>query len=68
MGAELKLRGEPMPVVISEARYRVERRQAEAVLVFESVKVSKEWLQNLLEDYLLETALKLPAAIRALID
>ena len=68
LSADIRLRGEPIPLVISEAHYRIERQGKQAVLVLHDIKTSKEWLQNLLEDRFQEIRLKIPDVVRALID
>jgi hypothetical protein len=67
ISAEIMLRGEPAPLVISKARYRIETRGEDSYLVVHGVKVSKEWLQNLLVDYFPEITLKIPDFVKALI-
>src|SRR5690242_19350341 len=58
--AEVSLRGEPFPFVISEARYRIERIGDESWIVFHGLKVSKEWVQNLLDDQFPEISVRMP--------
>jgi hypothetical protein len=65
--AELTLKGEPIPVVISEARYRIERRDNESWIVFYGIKVSKEWVQNLLDDQFPEISVKMPRILEMLL-
>jgi hypothetical protein len=68
LSAEINLRGESEPLVISEARYRIEQRGDQTMLVFHGVKVSKEWLQNLLDDHFQEITVKVPEVVKALIQ
>ena len=68
VSAEIKLLGENDSMRIQEARYRIERRDGESFLVVHSVKVSRRWVQNLLEDHLPEIAVKIPESVRVLID
>ena len=68
MTAEIKLRGEPIPVTVSQARYRIEDAGNETYLVFYDVKVSREWAQNILEDHFPESRVKIPDFLRPLID
>lgn len=65
--AELLLRGEPEPFVVSEARYRIERKGDESWIVFYAVKVSKEWAQNLVEDEFPEIPVKVPKMLEVLL-
>ncbi|MEY2429121.1 MAG: hypothetical protein QOJ40_2006 [Verrucomicrobiota bacterium] len=67
LSAEILLRGESAPLVISQARYRIETRGTDSYLVVHSVKVSREWLQNLLVDHFPEITLKIPEFVKALI-
>src|SRR5882672_7133082 len=60
VSAEVALKGEPFPFVISEARYRIEKKGDESWILFYGVKVSKEWAQNLLDDQFAELPLKIP--------
>jgi len=68
LSAEIMLRGESTPLIISEARYRIEQRADDSFLVVHKVKVSKEWLQNLLADHFPEITLKIPDFVKALIE
>jgi hypothetical protein len=65
--AEVALKGEPFPFVISEARYRIEKKGDESWIVFYGVKVSKEWVQNLLDDQFPEISVKLPKMLEMLL-
>jgi len=65
--AEVTLKGEPFPFVISEARYRVEVRDDGSWIVFCGLKVSKEWVQNLLDDQFPEIPVKLPKMLEMLL-
>ena len=67
LSAELALKDEPFPFVISEARYRIERRAEESWIVFYGLKVSKEWAQNLLEDHFSEIPVKVPKVLQILL-
>ena len=68
LSAEINLRGESEPLVISKARYRIEQRGTDTLLILHSVKVSKEWLQNLLDDHFQEITLKIPEVVKSLIQ
>jgi hypothetical protein len=65
--AEVLLIGEPFPFVISEARYRLEKKGEESWIVFYGIKVSKEWAQNLLDDRFQEIPVKLPKMLEMLL-
>lgn len=60
VSAEIQLHGETTPVVISEARYRLEAGPQETRLVVYGVKLSREWAQNLFDDQVREIPLKVP--------
>src|SRR3954451_2350024 len=66
--AEVRLRGDPVPLIISQAHYRVEQNGNQAMLVIHDLKVSKEWAQNVIDDHLPEISLKIPDFIRPLIE
>jgi hypothetical protein len=65
--AEVQLRGEVAPLVISEARYRLESGAQETHLIVYGVKLSREWAQNILDDHLREIPVKVPDFVRSLI-
>jgi len=65
--SEVALKGEAYTFVISEARYRIEKKGDESWIVFYGVKVSKEWAQNLLEDQFPEISVKLPKMLEMLL-
>ena len=67
VSAEIQLLGESTPLKIQEARYRVEQRGEDSILIIYGVKVSRTWVQHLIEDRLPEIAFKIPATVRALI-
>jgi hypothetical protein len=68
LSAVIRLAGEPATLVISEARYEIHRQGEDAFLLFYGVKVSREWVQNLLEDHLHRLPLKIPSTLRSLIE
>ncbi|HWI57972.1 MAG TPA: hypothetical protein VNZ22_12145 [Bacillota bacterium] len=68
VSAEIRLRGDPIPLVISEARYRVERNGKDTKVIFHGLKLSKEWAQNLVEDHFREIPLKIPDFLAPLIE
>jgi hypothetical protein len=66
--AEIQLLGEPQPLTIHEAYYRVEKHGNQAVLIVHGIKVSKPWVQNLIDDQMPEISVKIPDMVRSLID
>ena len=67
LSAVIRLHGEPEPLIISEAHYDIQQRGEDDYLVFHSVKASREWVQNLLEDHLHKWPLKIPEFLGRLI-
>jgi hypothetical protein len=67
LSAEVALKGEPYTFVISEARYQIENRGDESWIVFYGIKVSKEWVQNLLDDQFPEIPVKMPKMLEMLL-
>ena len=67
LSAEVALKGEATTFVISEARYRLEKKGDESWIVFYGIKVSKEWVQNLLDDQFPEIPVKLPKMLEMLL-
>jgi hypothetical protein len=65
--AEIQLRAEAAPIVVTRARYRIEQRGADAFLIIYDVKISKEWAQNLLDDHFREIPIKVPELVRNLL-
>jgi hypothetical protein len=61
--AELMLEGEEVPVAIRVGRYRVTGKSGDHALVVESISASRPWLQNLLQDLLLEKPLPVPSIV-----
>ena len=68
LSAVIRLHGEPSPLIISEARYDIQRQGDDAFLVLHSVKASRDWVQNLLDDHLHKLPLKIPASLRRLVE
>ena len=68
LNGEIRLRGEDLRLVVSEAKYRVERNGEDTVLIVHGIKVSKEWVQHVLEDFLPEIRLKIPHMVSRLIN
>jgi hypothetical protein len=59
--AELLLQGEEELIRIEISRYRIISKGGENLLVIESVRATREWLHNLLEDLLVGRELAVPA-------
>jgi hypothetical protein len=68
LSAEVQLLGDPLPLTISEAHYRLEKRGDTTWVIVHGIRVSREWAQNLLEDYFREIPLKIPEFIRPLLE
>lgn len=67
ISAEIKLRGDAIPVNITEAHYQLEQAGQETFLILHHVKVSREWVQNLLDDHFPQIRLKIPDYVVPLI-
>jgi hypothetical protein len=65
--AEVRLRGESMPLQVHEAHYRTEQADGETRVIIYDVKVSREWAQHLLEDHFREISIKIPPLLQALV-
>lgn len=63
ISAELVLEGEEIPVTLQIERYRIIRADSGHALVVESVTVSRTWLQNLLQDLLVDKPLPVPSVL-----
>jgi hypothetical protein len=63
ISAELLLEGEETPVTLRVERYRITGTSGEHALVVEAVAASRPWLQNLLEDLLVEKPLPVPSIL-----
>lgn len=61
--AELMLEGDEIPVGIQVERYRMIGKSGEYAMVVESVTASRPWLQNLLQDLLVERPLPVPSIV-----
>jgi hypothetical protein len=66
--AELMLHGETGLLTLSEARYRIERGGDQTTLVVFGWKVSREWVQNALEDFGREVRLPVPSLLSRLLE
>jgi len=65
--AEVRMLGDPIPLEATEIHYRVEESEAGVTIIFYGLKLSKEWIQNLVEDQFPEIRLPIPDFIRPLI-
>ncbi len=63
IGAEFLLEGEAEPVVIQVDRYRVTCKDGENAVVVEAVTASRVWLENLLQDLVVEKPLPVPPVL-----
>ena len=61
--AELLLEGEEVPVIIHVERYRILTKGPDHVMVMDTVAVSRPWLQNLVQDFLVGVAIPVPSAV-----
>jgi hypothetical protein len=62
--AEVQMHGDSTPLEIIQARYRLEPRDADTLLVLHDLKVSREWVQNLLEDHFPEIRIRVPDILK----
>ena len=67
LSGEIRLLGDPIPIEISQAHYRVEQGNQGCRLTIYDVKLSKEWLQNLVEDRFPELTVPLPTFVAPLL-
>src|SRR2546421_728131 len=65
--AEVLLKGETEPVTISRAKYRVESKGDQKMLVVSDVKISKQWAQNLLDDRFREISFPVPDIVSSML-
>ncbi len=63
ISAEVMLEGEDIPVAIHIGRYRVGGEAGKHTVTVENLSVSRPWLQNLLEDVLLNKPLPVPPVL-----
>jgi hypothetical protein len=61
--AEIVLEGEEIPVAVQIEHYRIIGTGGEYVLIVERVSASRPWLQNLLEDLVVEKPLPVPSIV-----
>ena len=61
--AEIVLEGEEIPIAIQIERYRITGSGGEYAVVVERVSASRPWLQNLLEDLVVEKPLPVPSVV-----
>lgn len=60
---ELLLEGEEIPVGIMVERYRTIGQSGEHAVVVEALSASRPWLQNLLQDLLVDKPLPVPSIV-----
>ncbi len=68
LSAEVSLHGDPLPLEITSVSYRVRESERGTSIVLFDFRLSKEWIQNLLEDQFAEVALPIPDTIKPLIN
>jgi hypothetical protein len=66
--AEIVLLGDPTPLTVSQARYQLEKDGACLFLIIRDIKVSKPWIQHLIEDHFPEVRLRVPESLRGLLN
>ena len=64
---EIHLLGESGPLTISQAHYRLEKDGPQMFLIIHDVKISKPWIQHLVEDHFPEARLKVPESLHGLL-
>ena len=67
VNAELQLKGEPNLVVTVDGKFRVEEKDERTVLVLHSLKISREWAQNLVDDFFTEIPVDIPPGVAKLL-
>ena len=67
VSGEMHLLGEDAPLVISQARYRLEQEGERLFAVVYHILVSKPWLQNLVDDQFDEMRIEVPASFKSLV-
>lgn len=60
---ELVLEGDEIPVTIEIERYRITGKSPDYAIVVERIMASRPWIQNLLQDLLVEKPLPVPALV-----
>lgn len=68
ISGEIYLIGDVVPLELYSSQYRVEDKEGESYLVLSSFKFSKEWVQNLSDDFLREYTVKIPSVVKPLIE
>jgi hypothetical protein len=66
--AVIMLKGETVPLTVSRAVYEVDRKDDTVWLILESVAVSREWIQKLIEDYLVGMRIKVPPLVASVLE
>ena len=61
--AEVLLEGEEVPIGIQVERYRIIGKSGENAVVVEAVTASRPWLQNLLQDLLVDKPIPVPSVV-----
>jgi hypothetical protein len=67
VSGEVLLLGDTSPVVVSQARYRIDGTGDDARLTLYDVKVSRQWAQNLMDDHFPEIGFKIPPFVSSII-
>jgi hypothetical protein len=67
LAGEIRLLGDPIPIEITQARYRLEGDGEACRLIFFEVQTSKPWLQHLIEDRFPEFSVPVPGYVRTLL-
>ena len=65
---EALLKGEREPLEIEVIKYELEQENGEDYIYLKEVKTSKEWLNYLIDDYLLNQRYKLPKKAAGLLN
>jgi hypothetical protein len=63
INSEFELLGEESPVSIKIERYRIIRKPGGYKLIVEQVSTPRPWLQNLMQDFLVDKPLSVPSSI-----
>ncbi|MES2659300.1 MAG: hypothetical protein V4689_11840 [Verrucomicrobiota bacterium] len=63
ISGELLLEGEEQPVVIQIGCYRITGKSGDFAMTVESITASRPWLQNLLQDLLVDKPIPVPGIL-----
>ena len=66
--AEIDLLGDPAPLTVSQAHYQLQEKGTHLFLIIRDVKVSKPWIQHLIEDHFGEVRLAVPVSLEGLLS